>query len=445
MRKNNDPWVPLSWTNFPVQQQPFYEDQKELKKVLRRIQSYPPIVSVTEIEQLKKQISNAAKGESFIIQGGDCAERFVDCHAKAIFTKVKMLMQMAAIVGFGLKKPIVKIGRLAGQYGKPRTSAYEVIRGNKVPSFRGDNIHSFVPELSSRKPDPRRLEQGYFCAALTHNYLRTFLLEDVTHFIHPDFWTLELELKYGIKDRFKEVMEQIIAALNFVKSMDYLSAYSKQKKVFTSHEGLLLALESAATRYVDDQKKFYNLSSHLLWIGDRTRNLDSAHVEYFRGIQNPIGIKIGPVFDPQEITEVIKTLNPLDEEGRIILIHRFGEKHILRCLPLLLDAVLESKLNVCWLCDPMHGNTMKTNKHIKTRRYQDILEETKLALSIHRDYQVPLGGVHFELTGEDVTECLGGELQDITMDDLVKNYSSLCDPRLNYTQSIEMALVLSQL
>ena len=436
-------WSLVSWKEKQLNQQPVYENKEELNQVITKLKSYPPLVAVSEIKQLKRHIGKAAKGDAFIIQGGDCAERFTDCNARAIFTKIKILMQMAGIVGFGLKKPIIKIGRIAGQYAKPRSQEFEIINGNKLLSFKGDNINQFFPTKQHRKPNPWLLEKGYCCAAITQNYLRALLSEEFVHLTHPQFWNIDLELNSNAKVQFRGVVKQIQETMEFMRSIDSIGIYAKQRNIFISHEGLHLALEAAMTRKVAQDNKYYNLGSHFLWVGDRTRAFNGGHVEYVRGIENPIGIKVGPNFDVEEILHVIRTINPCNEEGKIVLICRFGKKQLLSCLPKLIEALAKKRLHVCWLCDPMHGNTIKTNQGVKTRKFNHILEELELSIQCHQELKVPLGGVHFELTGENITECLGGELQEITENDLSKNYVTFCDPRLNYTQSIETALFLA--
>ena len=441
-------WEPTSWRNFEALQQPIYPDSTELSAVLAEIRRLPPLVFVQEIRALKKELAQAARGQRFILQGGDCAEKFSDCTETMISSKVKILLQMATILAYGTGKPITRIGRIAGQYGKPRSQQWETIDGCKLPVFRGDNVNSIGATLDLRRPDPKRLVVGYHLASLTLNYIRAFSTSGFTNIQSLDQWNLDFIDSSKYITEYQSIVSQVKHAMRVLKPMDSRLAKSLRVSapvpIFTSHEGLILGLEEAFTRYAPAQKGFYNLSAHLIWIGDRTRCLTGSHVEYCRGIENPIGIKVGPSMEPEEVCRVITTLNPSNEEGKIAIIARFGKQAVKDLLPALIDRVTARGLNVCWFSDPMHGNAIVTDGGIKTRDFNDVLEELRLAFAIHRDRRVVLGGVHFEMTGEDVTECVGGS-EGLGIEDLSRNYESYCDPRLNYRQSLEMAFIIATL
>jgi len=382
-------WSPTSWLQHPYQQAANYPDNEQLSCVLKQLHQLPPLVTCNEIKQLKHAIARAGRGEAFILQGGDCAESFADCRSDIICNKLKILLQMSLVLLHGMRKPIICVGRIAGQYTKPRSCDFEIMDGITLPSYRGDLVNSSEFTAAARTPDPKLLLKGYRCAATTLNFIRALKID-----------------------------------------------------LFTSHEALHLHYEQALTRIAPDGE-WYDLSTHLPWIGIRTGNLDGAHVEFLRGVHNPIGIKVGPAATTEWLTELLRILNPNGEEGRIVLISRMGANHIETHLPPLIDAVKTTRIPVTWSCDPMHGNTEFTTDGIKTRHFDTILLELQRAVTIHREMNNHLGGVHFELTGENVTECIGGA-RGLAADDLKHAYQSLVDPRLNYEQSLEMAVQLSR-
>ena len=438
-------WTPTSWRSRPIHQQPSYQDQAELTRSLATIASYPPLVFVGEVEILRRQLAEAAQGRRFILQGGDCAERFQDCNPEAITSKLKILLQMSVVLSYGARQPVIRIGRIAGQYAKPRSADTEIIDGKTLPVFRGDNINSFEPDPDGRRPDPRRLTQSYYAASMTLNYVRAMITGGFADLHHPENWNLSFVSKSSHRQRYEQVVANIRDAVAFMESFGGVREETLGSvDFFTSHEGLLLGFEEAMTRYVPHLGRYYNLGAHMLWIGDRTRSLDGAHIEYFRGIANPVGIKWGPTADPAEMVRIIKALDPRNEPGRITIITRFGASQVAKCLPLAIDAVRQAGLNVLWSSDPMHGNVIKTKNGIKTRDFDAILSELKACFDGHKKHGSRLGGVHFELTGEDVTECTGGA-EGIGEQDLSRNYETFCDPRLNYSQSLEMAFVIANI
>ena len=438
-------WTPDSWRSKPIQQQPKYENPSELGQTLGTIRSYPPLVFVGEVENLRRQLAEAASGRRFVLQGGDCAERFQDCTPEAITSKLKILLQMSVVLSYGARQPVIRIGRIAGQYAKPRSSDSETVNGVSMPVFRGDNINAFDPDLQGRRPDPKRLLQSYYAASMTLNYVRAMITGGFADLHHPEHWNLSFVSKSSHRQRYEQVVANIRDAVAFMESFGGVREETLGTvDFFTSHEGLLLGFEEAMTRHVSHFGRHYNLGAHMLWIGDRTRALDGAHVEYCRGIANPIGIKWGPSADPQEMVEIIKTLDPGNEPGRITIITRFGAGRVEASLPAAIEAVRRAGLNVLWSSDPMHGNVIKTKQDVKTRDFDAILSELRACFQWHRKLGSRLGGVHFELTGEDVTECTGGS-EGIGEADLSRNYETFCDPRLNYSQSLEMAFVIANI
>ena len=436
-------WTPRSWRTKPIQQQPRYRDEQALETVLAKVRSYPPLIFVGEVTKLKKQIAAAAAGERFLLQGGDCAERFVDCTPEAITSKIKILLQMSVVLSYGARQPVTRVGRIAGQYAKPRSSELETVDGTEMPAFRGDNINSFDADPTARQPDPGRLLQSYHTASMTLNYIRAMIAGGFADLHHPENWDLRFMSHSRQRARYESVVENVRDAIAFMNSFGGL-VEDKVGSIdfFTSHEGLLLGFEEAMTRTVEG--RHYNLGAHILWIGDRTRQLGGAHIEYFRGIENPVGIKWGPAADVEEMIEIVHTLNPSNEAGRITLITRFGHDQVKSCLPKAVKAVKKAGLNVLWSSDPMHGNVIKTKDGTKTRDFDAILSELTQCFATHKDLGSHLGGVHFELTGEDVTECTGGS-EGIQESDLSRSYETFCDPRLNYSQSLEMAFVISSI
>jgi len=436
-------WSPTSWTNFSYEQAAIYPEKEQLNRVVEQLSQLPPLVTGGEIKHLKSAIARAGRGEAFILQGGDCAESFNDCRPDIITNKLKILLQMSLVLLHGMRKPIIRIGRIAGQYAKPRSSDNETINGVTLPSYRGDLVN--LPEFNaaSRVPNPKLLLQGYSCAAMTLNFIRALLDGGFANLHHPQQWDLRFVEHSAQATEYHAIVSSIADSLDFLESIDGLRNSNLNKvDFFTSHEALHLHYEQALTRCLNDDS-WYNLSTHLPWIGMRTAKPNSAHLEFLRGVQNPIGIKVGPSATSEWLKDVLHILNPKREEGRILLISRLGAGDIATLLPPLIEAVKQSKIPVTWSCDPMHGNTETTAEGIKTRHFDNILSELLQALSIHREMHSYLGGVHFELTGDNVTECIGGA-RGLTENDLKNAYHSLVDPRLNYEQSLEMAIQLSR-
>ena len=437
-------WAKDSYKNFTAEQQPKYPDDKEYQDILSQLGSLPPLVFSGEIESLKNQIAEAGAGKRFILQGGDCAERFIDCRSDLITSKLKILLQMSVILTYGARKPVVRIGRIAGQYAKPRSNTTETVHGKLIPIYRGDNVNGYEPTLEARTPDPHRLLKSYFLSASTLNFIRAMIDGGFTDLHHPYQWNLYSIEKTPEWPMYQEMVEHILDSIRFMESFGGVNKDSLGRADFyTSHEGLLLGFEEALTRKSPLTGKYYNYGAHMLWIGERTRQLAGAHIEYFRGISNPIGIKIGPSIAPEELTELIRALNPENEPGRITLITRMGMKKAEAALPPIIRSVQSGGWKVTWSCDPMHGNTFSAGDR-KTRSFDDILAELEITAKTHRSIGSILSGVHFELTGEEVTECIGGAI-DLKHTDLNANYESYCDPRLNYIQGMEMAFLIARL
>ena len=433
-------WTPSSWRGHPIRQQPDYANPRSLTEALQRVAGLPPLVHPGEVDALKARLAEASRGERFLLQGGDCAERFEDCARGPIEAKLKILLQMSLVLTWGARLPVVRIGRLAGQYAKPRSKPFEVVEGRQVHSYRGDHVNSY--DIGQRVPDPKRLVRAYHHSAATLNYVRALLDGGFADLRHPEHWTLDFVEDHARRGDYEEVVSRLLDTLDFMGAMGAdLDDTLRTVELYTSHEGLLLPYEEAQTEAVGE--RFYNLGAHFLWIGDRTRQLDGAHIEYFRGIANPIGLKCGPSLDPDELVEVMAALDPDDEPGRLTLITRYGADRIDELLPRHVDAVRAAGRTPVWTCDPMHGNTKSTAEGLKTRPFDDILAELSAAARIHRELGSHLGGVHFELTGEAVTECTGGP-EALEEKHLPRNYQSFCDPRLNGAQSLEMAFLLAQ-
>ncbi len=402
----------------------------------------PPLVHHGEVNTLRTHLAQAAKGEAFLLQGGDCAEQFSDCRKSTVESKLKILLQMSLVLTWGARIPVIRMGRMAGQYAKPRSKDTETVDGLELPSYRGDNINSSAPKADERAADPQRLLQAYFHSAATLNYTRALVDGGFADLHHPQHWDLGFVRSSTNRAEYEDIVSRIRDAIDFVESTGVRSTTSlKMVELFCSHEGLLLDYEEAMTENVAE--KWYNLGAHSLWIGDRTRQLDGAHVEYFRGLENPIGIKAGPSMNPSELVELITRLEPANQPGRITIITRLGADIVAESLPPLIKAVSEAGRVVTWVCDPMHGNTISTSEGLKTRDYDAVLSELEEAFKTHATCGSHLGGVHFEMTGEDVTECTGGP-QELSVADLSRSYETHCDPRLNYSQSLELALRIAQ-
>ena len=402
----------------------------------------PPLVHHGEVDTLRTHLAQAANGEAFLLQGGDCAEQFSDCRKSTVESKLKILLQMSLVLTWGARIPVIRMGRMAGQYAKPRSKDTETIDGLELPSYRGDNINSSAPKADERAADPQRLLQAYFHSAATLNYTRALVDGGFADLHHPQHWDLGFVRSSTNRAEYEDIVSRIRDAIDFVESTGVRSTTSlKMVELFCSHEGLLLDYEEAMTKKV--AKKWYNLGAHSLWIGDRTRQLDGAHIEYFRGLENPIGIKAGPSMNPSELVELITRLEPANQPGRITIITRLGADIVAESLPPLIKAVSEAGRVVTWVCDPMHGNTISTSEGLKTRDYDAVLLELEEVFKTHATCGSHLGGVHFEMTGEDVTECTGGP-QELSVADLSRSYETHCDPRLNYSQSLELALRIAQ-
>lgn len=435
-------WSPTSWQQHPYLQAARYTDQSQLDKVVRQLSVVPPLVTAGEITKLKSEIARAGRGEAFILQGGDCAESFNDCRSEIISNKLKILLQMSLVLLHGLRKPIIRIGRIAGQYAKPRSSDFETINGVTLPSYRGDIVNSPEFTAAAREPNSKLLLKAYSCSAMTLNFIRALLNGGFADLHHPQLWDMSFVEHSAQKNEYQGIVKSIEDALEFLEVIDGVKASNLSNVDFyTSHEALHLHYEQALTRQINGE--WYNCSTHLPWIGMRTAQLDGAHLELFRGIQNPLGIKVGPSATSEWLVDILHKVNPQHEEGRILLFTRLGAQNIERLLPPLIKAVRNSQIPVTWSCDPMHGNTETTADGTKTRHFDNILQELQLAVEIHQSLGSYLGGVHFELTGDNVTECIGGA-RGLDANDLKRAYHSLVDPRLNYEQSLEMAIQLSR-
>lgn len=425
-------------------QQPVYDDVYEVSHVLRELRTYPPLVFTGEIERLKQRIAQAGEGRGFILQGGYCAERFVDCRAEVIANQLRVLLQMSVILTHGARQPVIRIGRIAGQYAKPRSSAVERVNGRELPSYRGDIVHDIAASEEARRPDPWRMLQAYQRAALTLNYIRALIDGGFADLHDPYKWNLRAIQRAREWPEYRETVEQILDAIHFMESFGGVQPERLGRvEFYVSHEGLLLPYEEALTHWDAGSRRYYNMGAHMLWLGNRTRAVDGAHVEYLRGIGNPLGVKVDATCSGDELVALLTRLNPRRERGRVTVITRLGRGCAQEVVPRLVRAVVRAKQPVTWCCDPMHGNT-RVVRGRKTRAFRDILAEVRETFAAHVAAGSRLAGLHFELTGEDVTECTGGAA-GVTPEDLSRNYQSYCDPRLNCAQSLEMAFVLTKL
>jgi 3-deoxy-7-phosphoheptulonate synthase len=437
-------WHPASWQARKAQQQPQYADSAALDTAIAHLARLPPIVVSWEIEALRERLAAAQRGEAFLLQAGDCAESFEECESDKIAKQLKVILQVSLVLLHGLKKPVIRVGRMAGQYAKPRSTDTETRDGVTLPSYRGDIINhpEFTP--AARAADPQLLLRGYERAALTLNFVRALIDGGFADLHHPEYWDLGFLRHSPACEAYERIVRSIGDSLDFFASLTGAPVHSTGRVDFyASHEGLHLQYEQAQTRFIPRGKHWYNLSTHMPWIGMRTAQLDGAHVEYFRGIANPIGVKVGAAMDTEWLQGLVTTLNPNNQPGRLTLIHRFGAKEIEKSLPRLIQAVRETGQSVLWVCDPMHGNTESTLGGYKTRRLENVQKELELAFAVHEALGSRLGGVHLEMTGEDVTECTGGA-RGLSDTDLARAYRSQVDPRLNYEQALELAFVIAE-
>jgi 3-deoxy-7-phosphoheptulonate synthase len=444
MTKNN--WQKDSWRKLPIGQQPEYSDKEALKKVEAELSRRTPLVQPSEINELRKKLGKVAEGKAFLLQGGDCAESFAEFSDTNLKNYFRVILQMTVALMYGTGKPVVKVGRIAGQFAKPRSTATEIIDGIELPSYRGDMVNGmdFTPE--ARKADPMRLIQAYDQSISTLNYLRSLATGGYASLKNVNKWNQEFASESAQGKLFKNLVDRINESLAFMESfgldIDHTGEIN-EAEFFTSHEALLLNYEESLTKFDEDSGKFYDCSAHMLWIGDRTRTLGEAHVEYMRGIANPIGMKVGPTTKEADLLKLLDVLNPENEAGRITLISRMGAEKVEQFLPQLVRLVKKEGRNVVWSCDPMHGNTIKSPNGYKTRPFNSILTEVQNVFAIHKAEGTYAGGIHIEMTGQNVTECVGGA-QAISEVDLKDRYHTHCDPRLNASQSIELAFLIAE-
>ncbi|MEE9328672.1 MAG: 3-deoxy-7-phosphoheptulonate synthase class II [Parvularculaceae bacterium] len=440
-------WTPESWRNKPAKHIPEdYPDPAALASVEAELCSYPPLVFAGEVRTLRERLAQVAQGNGFLLQGGDCAESFKEFHPDNIRDTFRVLLQMAVALTFGAAMPVVKVGRIAGQFGKPRSSTIETIDDVTLPSYRGDNINGMAFTKEARLPDPQRLLKAYGQSAATLNLIRAFAKGGYADLRNVHKWNLEFVKGNAQSERYQTLAGKISEAMAFMEACGVTSEFSKplsEVEFYTSHEGLLLGYEQAMTRIDSTSGKYYDTSAHMVWIGDRTRQPDGAHVEFCKGIENPIGIKCGPTLSSDDLLQLLDILNPDNVAGRIVLIARFGANNVAGGLPPLVRAVEQAGRNVVWSSDPMHGNTIKADNGYKTRAFDSILKEIETFFQVCRSEGAHPGGVHFEMTGQDVTECLGGA-QAISESDLSSRYHTHCDPRLNASQALELAFTLAE-
>ncbi len=439
-------WRPDSWRSRPARQMPTYDDPERLKAVERRLASFPPLVFAGECRELERRLAEVAAGRAFLLQGGDCAEAFAQFDANKIRDTLRVLLQMAVVLTYGAGMPVVKVGRMAGQFAKPRSQPTEVREGVELPAYRGDIINDIAFDAEARRPDPERMVQAYMQAAATLNLLRAFTEGGYASLTRVHQWNLGFVAHSPQGERYRDLADRIGEALEFMRACgitDLNTPAIRRTTFYTSHECLLLPFEQAFVRIDSTTGLWYDTSAHFLWIGDRTRQLDGAHVEFCRGIENPLGIKAGPSMTPDELLRLLDALDPDNRPGRITIITRLGAERVGELLPPLIRAVVREGRQVVWSCDPMHGNTIKTAGGIKTRPFERVLQEVRTFFEVHRAEGTHAGGIHLEMTGEDVTECLGGA-QAISEAELTDRYHTHCDPRLNAQQSLELAFLMAE-
>ncbi len=433
-----------TWRSLPVKQQPSWPDTAAVHAAAAELRSYPPLVFAGEADLLKERLAQVARGEAFVLQGGDCAETFAGVTADAIRNKLKTLLQMAAVLTYAGSVPVVKIGRIAGQYGKPRSQDTETRGGVTLPAYRGDSVNGFDFTAESRRPDPWRMVRMYHSSAATLNLVRAFTTGGYADLHQVHAWNRDFVSTSPSGKRYELLAAEIQRALDFMRACGVDPEETRTVEFFASHEGLLLEYESALTRTDSRTGELYNTSGHLVWIGERTRDLDGAHVDYFSKIRNPIGIKLGPGTTPDDALAYLNKLNPRREPGRLTFVVRMGAGVIREKLPALVEKVTAEGHQVAWICDPMHGNTFEAPSGHKTRRFDDVLDEVKGFFEVHRSLGTHPGGIHVELTGDDVTECVGGG-DEIAFGDLATRYESACDPRLNRSQSLDLAFLVAEM
>ena len=439
-------WRPSSWRGFPIKQQPTYPDKEALECVEKELASYPPLIFAGEARRLKEKLAAAGRGEAFLLQGGDCAESFADFNAQNIKNLFKLMLQMNMVLMYSTGKPVVKVGRIAGQFAKPRSADFEEKDGVKLPSYRGDIINSIEFSEEARVPNPANMLKAYNQSAATLNLLRAFSRGGLADLNKVHQWNLDFIKDNPLGKRYEELSDKIDHAMKFMAACGLTSDVMPQlhqTTLYTSHEALLLNYEQALTRQDTETGEWYDCSAHMLWIGDRTRDLKEAHIEYFRGINNPIGCKVGPSMGEDELIELIDALNPNNEEGRLNLIVRMGASKIAEIYPPLLKKVRDAGKNVVWTIDPMHGNVEKSSTGFKTRDFANILSEVEQFFKIHKEHGTVAAGIHLEMTGNDVTECTGSTSCAITEEGLASRYHTQCDPRLNASQALELAFMIS--
>ncbi len=438
-------WSPESWRGLPIRQVPGYADEAALKRVETTLRNYPPLVFAGEARRLQDRLAAVANGKAFLLLGGDCAESFAEFHPNNIRDMFKVLLQMAVVLTFGAGVPVVKVGRLAGQFAKPRSSDTETQNGVTLPSYRGDIINGLDFDAAGRVPDPARMIQAYSQSAATLNLLRAFAQGGYADLHRVHSWNQGFVANSPAGERYRELADRLTETLDFMAACGLTSETTPQIRetdLFTSHEGLLLPYEEAMTRVDSTTGDWYDVSAHMLWAGDRTRQWDGAHIEFLRGIKNPLGLKCGPSLDPSDLLRLIERLDPENEPGRLVLIARMGWDKVETKLAPLIRAVAREGRNIVWCCDPMHGNTTVSSNGYKTRAVDKILAEVKGFFNVHDAEGSYAGGIHFEMTGQDVTECIGGA-QEITETALADRYHTHCDPRLNASQALELAFLIA--
>jgi len=443
---NSQQWTPETWKDFPVKQLPEYPNSDALNEVVDKLKSYPPLVFAGECRRLKSDLAKAGRGEAFILQGGDCAESFAEFGEDKIRGTFNVILQMTMALMFGGGKPVVKIGRIAGQFAKPRSSGMEKKGDIELPSYKGDIINSTEFTEEARIPNPERMIQAYNQSAATLNLVRAFANGGYgdLHRVHQ--WTQDALKDSPLGEKYSKLANSIEQSLSFMKATGISSDssyHTNNVDFYTSHEALLLPYEEGLTRFDTISGDWYDVSSHMLWLGDRTRQPDHAHVEFLRGVKNPIGIKCGPSLSTDDLNKLLDIINPENEEGRIMLINRTGHADVEKYLPTFIKEIKKEGRNVTWSCDPMHGNTQTSSNNYKTRDFDNILKEVKNFFAVHRAEGSVAGGIHIEMTGSDVTECIGGAYK-LTDENLAERYDTACDPRLNASQSLELAFLIAE-